>query len=81
MSLSSKKYGVGILDLVSGKKPIPDPVYGSRVKKAPDPRTGSATLVAGVLIPGKLVADFCVWFDSFLPLSVINIFIGEYMFQ
>ncbi len=39
LSLSSKKYGVGIRDLRSGirKKPITDPGSGSRVKKAPDP--------------------------------------------
>jgi hypothetical protein len=39
LSLSSKKYGVGIRDMRSGKQPIPDP--GPGAKKAPDP--GSAT--------------------------------------
>jgi hypothetical protein len=45
LSLSSQKYGVGILDPGSGKNlfRIPDP----GVKKAPDPRSGSATLVGG----------------------------------
>ncbi len=40
-TLSSQKYGFGIRDPGSGKNPIPDP----GVKKAPDPRSGSATLV------------------------------------
>jgi hypothetical protein len=38
-----KKYGVGIRDPGSGKKPIPDPGSGSRVKKAPDPGSGTLT--------------------------------------
>jgi hypothetical protein len=42
LSLSSQKYGFGIRDPGSGKNlfKIPDP----GVKKAPDPRSGSATL-------------------------------------
>ncbi len=44
LSLNSKKYGVGIRDPRSGKKPIPNLGSGSRVKKAPDPGSGSATL-------------------------------------
>jgi hypothetical protein len=46
VSLSSQKYGLGIRDPRSGirKKPIPDP----GVKKAPDPGSGSATLIAAL---------------------------------
>jgi hypothetical protein len=47
---SSKKYGVGIRDPRSvirdpEKKTIPEPRSGSRVEKAPDPGSGSATLL------------------------------------
>jgi hypothetical protein len=42
LSLSSKRYGVGIRD--PEKKPIQDPGSGSRVENAPDPGSGSATL-------------------------------------
>ncbi len=37
--------GAEIRDPRSGKKSILDPGSGSRVKKAPDPGSGSATLV------------------------------------
>jgi hypothetical protein len=45
LSLCSHKYGFGIRDPRSGimKKPFPDP--GSRGQNAPDPGSGSATLV------------------------------------
>jgi hypothetical protein len=45
LSPSSQKYGLGIRDLRFGirKKPIPDPDPG--VKKAPNPGSGSATLL------------------------------------
>ncbi len=62
LSPSPQKYGFGIWDLRSGiwKKPIPDPGSGKNlfripdpgVKKAPDPGSGSATLLSGgVLLP------------------------------
>jgi hypothetical protein len=53
LSLSSQKYGFGIRDPGSGirNKPIPDP----GVKKAPDPGSGSATLVSiSVVFWGKI---------------------------
>jgi hypothetical protein len=42
LSLSSQKYGFGIRDPEKNSFRIPDP----GVKKAPDPRSGSATLVS-----------------------------------
>jgi hypothetical protein len=46
MALSSQKYGFGIRDPGSGKNliRIPDP----GVKKAPDPGSGSATLLGAM---------------------------------
>jgi hypothetical protein len=44
----SLSYGVGIRD--PEKKPIKDPGSESRVKKAPDPGSGSATLLEGPVL-------------------------------